>query len=198
MPQELKEISFTYDNITAISRKQFDVHMELYKGYIKKVNEIWTKLSEPDIAADANATYSRYRGLKVGETYALDGVILHELYFANMGGTSKTPEGQALELITEQFGSFDAWKADFTACGKAARGWAVLAYDQRSKSLKNFLSDAHDVGPIWTAYPLLIMDVYEHAYFVDYANLKADYIDNFMKDINWDMVNKRASMLRLV
>ena len=197
MPQVLKEYNFTYDNIKCISDKQFNVHVELYKGYITKINEITLKLHEPGVTADANATYSKYRGLKLGETYSLDGVILHELYFANLGGTHKEPYGQALELINLQYGSYDAWKEDFIACGKAARGWAVFAHDQRSKSFRNFACDAHDIGAIWTAYPLIVMDVYEHAYFVDYANKKADYIKNFMEDIDWDVVNKRAGVIRV-
>ncbi len=88
---------------------------------------------------NANATYSKYRGLKKGETYALDGVILHELYFDNLGGINNMPSGIALELIDQFFGSYENWKQDFIACGKAARGWAVLCYDQRSKSLKNIV-----------------------------------------------------------
>lgn len=190
-------VEFPYKDIHAISEKQFEVHMSLYKGYVKKINEIWKKLEDEEYAerAEAAASYSRYRGLKTGETYCLDGVILHELYFANMGGQSNTPSGDALTLINRDFSSFEKWKEDFTACGKASRGWAVLAYDQRSKRLLNFLSDAHDVGVIWTAYPILVMDVYEHAYFVDYASNKAEYIERFIQDINWDVVNNRAKVL---
>jgi Fe-Mn family superoxide dismutase len=143
----------------------------------------------------ANATYSKYRGLKKGETYALDGVILHELYFDNLGGTDNIQNGAILELINRDFGSYENWKNDFIACGKAARGWAILVYDQRSKSLINILCDAHDEGIIMNSYPLVVMDVYEHAYFVDYRNKKADYIDKFMMDINWSAVNRRAERL---
>lgn len=195
MPAEIEAYDYPYINITAVSKKQFDVHQELYKGYVKKVNEVWNKLAGDAEREEANATYSYYRGLKLGETYALDGVILHEMYFSNLGGRSKEPYGKALEVIKQNFGSYEDWAKDFVACGKAARGWAVLAYDQRSRSLHNFMSDAHDVGAIWTAYPILILDVYEHAYFIDYANKKADYIDHFMMNINWDIVNKRASVL---
>jgi Fe-Mn family superoxide dismutase len=192
--QELKKINFQYnDTVNAVSKKQYDVHLELYQGYVNKVNEIWNELQSDGEREKANATYSKYRGLKKGETYALNGVILHELYFANLGGTDNTPSGAALELINQYFGSYENWKNDFVACGKAARGWAVLAYDHRSKSLKNILCDSHDEGNVWNAYPVIVMDVYEHAYFVDYQNKKADYIDRFMMDINWDVVNKRAN-----
>lgn len=194
--QELSKVNFHYNNtINAVSKKQYDVHLELYEGYINKINEIWKELMEAPQREKANAAYSKYRGLKKGETYALDGVILHELYFDNLGGVNNTPSGAALELINQFFGSYENWKQDFIACGKAARGWAMLCYDQRSKSLKNILCDSHDEGIIANAYPLIIMDVYEHAYFVDYQNKKADYIESFMQDINWDSVNKRAQNL---
>ncbi len=193
---QLNEVCFDYEGIDVVSRKQFEVHLELYKGYINKINEIWEKLKGDAERKEANATYSYYRGLKKGETYALNAVILHELYFANIGGNKKSPNGFVLDMLTNDFGSFDRWKQDFIACGKAARGWAVLAYDQRSKHLRNFLLDSHDEGPIWNAYPILVLDVYEHAYYIDYANKKAEYIDNFMKDIDWDIVNTRAKALR--
>lgn len=194
--QQLSKINFQYNNtITAVSKKQFDVHLALYEGYVNKINEIWNELKVDGEREKANATYSKYRGLKRGETYALNGVILHELYFENMGGTQNTPMGPALDLINQYYGSYDNWKKDFIACGKAARGWAVLAFDQRNRSLVNILCDSHDEGNVWNAYPILIMDVYEHAYFVDYENKKADYIDKFMQDINWAVVNKRVQKL---
>jgi Fe-Mn family superoxide dismutase len=193
---QLEKINFQYNNtINAVSKTQYDVHLALYEGYVNKINEIWTELNTAPEREKANATYSKYRGLKKGETYALNGVILHELYFDNLGGSNNTPSGAALTLINHFFGSYENWKEDFIACGKAARGWAVLAYDQRSKSLVNILCDSHDEGNVWNAYPLVIMDVYEHAYFVDYQNKKADYIDKFMSDINWDAVNRRAQKL---
>ncbi|HYE11980.1 MAG TPA: superoxide dismutase [Patescibacteria group bacterium] len=195
MPQ-LEKINFQYNNtINAVSKVQYDVHLALYEGYVNKINEIWRELNSAPDRESANATYSKYRGLKKGETYALNGVILHELYFDNLGGSNNTLGGAALTLINQFFGSYENWKEDFIACGKATRGWAVLAYDQRSKSLVNILCDSHDEGNVWNAYPLIIMDVYEHAYFVDYQNKKADYIDKFMLDINWDAVNRRAQKL---
>lgn len=193
----LEKVNFQYNNtITAVSKVQYDVHLVLYEGYINKVNEIWSELMAAPDREKANAIYSKYRGLKKGETFALDGVILHELYFDNLGGTDNIPNGIALELINQYFGTYENWKKDFIACGKAARGWAILAFDQRSKSLINILSDSHDEGIIMNAYPLVVMDVYEHAYFIDYHNKKADYIDKFMLDINWSAVNKRAQKLK--
>lgn len=195
MPQ-LNKINFEYNStIQAVSKKQYDVHLELYQGYINKINEIWGELQQDPQRERANATYSKYRGLKKGETYALNGVILHEIYFENLGGTNNTPAGSALDLINTYFRSYENWKQDFIACGKAARGWAILAYDQRSKSLINIMCDSHDEGIICNAFPIIIMDVYEHAYYVDYPNKKGDYIERFLLNMNWDVINKRSRML---
>jgi Fe-Mn family superoxide dismutase len=192
----LEKVNFRYNTtINAVSKEQYDAHLALYEGYINKINEIWNEPMTDGDREKANATYSKYRGLKKGETYALDGVILHELYFDNLGGTDNIQNGAILELINRDFGSYENWKNDFIACGKAARGWAILAYDQRSKSLIHILCDTHDEGIIMNSYPLVVMDVYEHAYFVDYQNKKADYIDKFMMDINWSAVNRRAERL---
>lgn len=195
MPR-LEKVNFQYNNtINAVSKEQYNAHLALYEGYINKINEIRSELAIAPEREKANATFSKYRGLKKGETYALDGVILHELYFDNLGGSDNIQNGLALDLINQFFGSYENWKSDFIACGKAARGWAILAYDQRSKSLMNILCDSHDEGIIMNAYPLVVMDVYEHAYFADYLNRKADYIDKFMMDINWKAVNRRAQKL---
>lgn len=193
---QLKAVDFQYVNVEAISQKQYDIHLELYKGYIKKINEIWDKLEDNSIEKDSNATYSLYRGLKKGETYALDGVILHELYFANLGGKINVPSGPIINEMDNFFGSYEKWKDDFIACGMSARGWTVLAYDQRSKSFHNFLCDEHDQGAIWNAFPLIVMDVYEHAYYIDYPNKKAEYIKRFLNDINWDVINKRLKTIK--
>lgn len=88
---------------------------------------------------------------------------------------------------------FESWEAEFKGCGVAARGWVVLAYDPADGKLHNFSMDAHDVGAIWGAAPLLVMDTYEHAYIIDYGVKRPPYIETFMKNIDWDVVNRRVS-----
>lgn len=162
----------------------------LYKGYVNKVNEIRGKLHDAN-RSEANATYSEFRILKKAETYALDGVILHELYFNNLGGPGGIPHGSLLRRIEDDYGSFDNWVKDFIATGMAARGWAVLAYDPRDNRLHNFLQDAHDEGVIANARAILVMDVYEHAYFIDYGTRKRDYITSFMQNVDWMAAERR-------
>jgi len=191
----IERIQFNYtDDITVISQEQFEVHLRLYDGYVNNINKIDEILSHGDAQRDqSNSTFSFYRELKRGETFALDGVILHELYFSNIGGTTPEPEQFIVDLIARDFGSFEKWKEDFIATAKASRGWAILAFDQRSQSLRNISLDAHDLGNIAYSAPILILDMYEHAYFLEYADNKVEYINNFMKNINWAVIGNRLT-----
>lgn len=113
------------------SERQIREHYEvLYKGYVNKVNEIRGFLLSAN-RHEANATYSDFRGLKKAETYAMDGVILHELYFENLGGPGGVPKGDLMRQIEKDFGSYKAWLEDFTATGISARGWAVFGLRQK-------------------------------------------------------------------
>lgn len=189
---EFKKIDFQFTpGITAVNEEQFNVHMKLYEGYINKMNEIDALLMEGGDYENANATYSKYRGIKRGETFALDGVILHELYFQNMGNGYNMPNETTTNYLIQSFGSYESWEKHFVATARASRGWAILAFDWRSYRFRNISLDAHDVGNIALSTPVLVLDVYEHAYFLQYANKKDEYINNFMKNINWPVVDKR-------
>jgi Fe-Mn family superoxide dismutase len=186
------KIDFKYSpDITVINEEQFDAHMKLYEGYIKKMNEIDQLLLEGGDYKQANATYSQFRGIKRGETFALNGVILHELYFQNIGSDYNQPNEMFLKYIKRDFGSYQDWKNHFVATAKASRGWAVLVYDWRSYRFRNISLDSHDLGNIVFSIPILVLDMYEHAYFLQYADRKDEYIQNFMKNINWEIVDKR-------
>lgn len=189
----IEKVHFTYtDDITVVNRDQFEVHLRLYEGYVNNINKIDGELAHGNAQRDqANTTFSYYRELKRGETYALNGVILHELYFENIGGNTPEPSRKVAEKIYRDFGNYENWQEDFIATAKASRGWAMLALDQRSARLRNISLDAHDLGVIAYSAPFLIIDMYEHAYFLQYADKKVDYIHNFMKNINWNVVADR-------
>lgn len=177
------------------SERQLEEHHGiLYQGYVNKVNEIRKKMETVDYGK-ANQTFSDLRAMKIEETFALNGVKLHEAYFDNMGGLGGRATGKALTLIERDFGTFAKWEEDFKATGLAVRGWVVLAYDREDGRLHNFGSDSHNLGPIWDAVPVLVMDTYEHAYMIDYGVKRPPYIDAFMKNIDWDVVNSRLSSL---
>jgi len=195
VPWIAKELKPTKE-LAGISRKQIEQHHDvLYKGYVNKLNEIESKLPAA-LPAEANATYSLIRELKREEVFATQAVRLHEGYFQNLGGDG-VPKGVILDLIREDLGSYEKWDEEFRALGIAARGWVVLAFDWADKKLRNFLSDIHSDG-VWSASPLLILDVYEHAYFIDYGTGRKAYIEAFMKNVNWEVVNQRVKDLNLL
>ena len=186
-----------YKSLPGLSEKQLAEHHDvLYAGYVKKTNEIRAKLGVVDLAS-ANATHSDLRELKVEETFALNGIRLHEAYFDGLGGPGGAATGAIAETITRDFGSFEKWAAEFTACGLAARGWVVLAYDLDEGRLMNIVCDLHNQGGVWDAVPLLVLDVYEHAYFIDYATARKKYIETFMKNIDWQAINGRLDKFGL-
>ena len=195
MPWTAKELKPTKE-LAGISKKQIEQHHDvLYRGYVNKLNEIESKLPA-DLPAEANATYSLIRELKREEVFATQAIRLHEGYFQNLGGDG-APKGVILDLIKEDLGSYEKWEEEFRALGIAARGWVVLAFDWADKKLRNYLSDIHSDG-VWSTSPLLILDVYEHAYFIDYGTGRKAYIEAFMKNVNWDVVNQRVKDLNVL
>lgn len=175
-----------------ISRKTHEEHFKLYQGYVKKTNELFEKLAtvtrDP---AKANATFSDIREMKVELSFALGGVKNHELYFDILGGAGSKPEGKLLDEVNRSFGSPEAWAADLKATGIAARGWVWTAYDHDLKRLVNYIGDAQNAFPIWNATPIIGLDVYEHAYFIDYGTKRGDYIDAFLRNLNWNAIGTR-------
>jgi Fe-Mn family superoxide dismutase len=174
--------------LDGISRQTIEAHYKLYQGYVAKRNEILGKLAEIDASA-ANQVYSDIRALKVDLTFAVGGVKNHEIYFAHLGGDGGDPEGPIGTLVRRDFGSIDAWRTDLKATGMAGRGWAWTAYDWDEQRLFNHVGDAQNTFPIWNASPLVALDVYEHAYFLDYQTDRGAYIDAFFDNLDWAVVN---------
>ncbi|HXV58736.1 MAG TPA: Fe-Mn family superoxide dismutase [Gaiellaceae bacterium] len=183
--RELKPALLQMDGI---SRASVEAHYKLYQGYVAKRNEILAKLGEVDLAA-GNQVYSEVRSLKVDLTFAIGGVKNHEIYFEHLGGVGGEPDGRIGELIARDFGSAEAWRADLRATGMAGRGWAWTAYDWDEERLFNYVGDAQNTFPVWNATPLVALDVYEHAYFLDYQTDRASYIDAFFANLDWSVVN---------
>jgi Fe-Mn family superoxide dismutase len=175
-------------DIEGISLKSVTEHQKLYEGYVKKTNEIQGKIAAAD-KSEANAVYSAIGEMKRQETFAVNGMKLHEVFFALLGGDG-VAKGKILEMITRDFGSYEAWKKDFVATGMSARGWAILAYDWKDMRLNNYSMDAQNVGAVWGASPLVAMDMYEHAFFMDHGTNKKAYIEAFFKTLNWDFVER--------
>jgi len=184
-PRQLKPALLELDGI---SRESVEAHFKLYEGYVAKRNEILAKLAEVDASA-ANQVYSELRALKVDLTFAIGGIKNHEIYFEHLGGGGGKAYGPIADLIARDFDSFDDWRADLKATGMAGRGWAWTAYDWDEGRLFNYIGDAQNTFPIWNATPLVALDVYEHAYFLDYQTDRASYIEAFFNNLDWDVVN---------
>ncbi len=183
--RELKPALYELDGI---SRQTIEAHYKLYQGYVAKRNEILGRLAGVDLSA-ANQTYSELRELKVELTFAIGGIKNHELYFEHLGGVGGDPKGAFGELVTRDFGSVDAWRADLKATGIAGRGWAWTAYDWDEGRLFNYIGDAQNTFPVWNASPLVALDVYEHAYFIDYGTDRSAYIDAFFANLDYAVID---------
>ena len=184
-PREQKQALLELDGI---SRTTIEAHYRLYQGYVSKRNEILSKLEKVDLEA-ANQVYSDLRALKVDLTFAIGGIKNHEIYFEHLGGEGGNPSGAIAGLIERDLGSSDTWRADLKASGMAARGWAWTAYDWDEGRLFNYVGDAQNTFPVWNATPLVALDVYEHAYFLDYQTDRAAYIEAFFRNLDWSVVN---------
>jgi len=182
--------------LNGISRTSIEAHYRLYQGYVAKRNEILGKLGAVDLAA-ANQVYSDLRALKVDLTFAIGGIKNHELYFEHLGGAGGDPDGAVRHLIDRDFGSVDVWRADLKATGIAGRGWAWTAYDWDEGRLFNYIGDAQNTFPVWNATPLVALDVYEHAYFIDYQTDRGAYIDAFFANLDWAVVNAWVESYRI-
>ena len=201
---ETKPLKFKAEDLKGISQKTVEIHHDkLYVGYVKKSDEIEQRLSElrKDIIADkapgGNQVYSELRALKQGETFAVNGVYLHEYYFDVLGGDGlydKAPE--LSKTISDKWGSVKDFIKYFTECGMAARGWSLLVWDVKAGELKQYNGDAHNQGGVWGALPIIALDVYEHAYFIDFGADRMSYIKAFWENFNWafaEELYKKAS-----
>ncbi len=166
-------------------------HFTLYQGYVTNTNKVLDTLDQ--MAKDGKTATPEFAELKRRLGWEFNGMRLHEYYFENLGGKSGIDKsGSLIKKIAESFGSYEAWEKDFRATG-AMRGigWVVLYQDALSGRLINFWINEHDVSHPAGCNPLLIMDVFEHAFMLDYGLKRADYIESFFKNINWTAVEAR-------
>jgi Fe-Mn family superoxide dismutase len=167
-------------------------HFALYQGYVTNTNKVWDALQA--MLKDGKTATPEYAELKRRFGWEFNGMRLHELYFDNLGGKgAMNKAGKLAKLLPGAYGSVEAWEKDFRATG-AMRGigWVVLYQDDTNGWLFNQWISEHDGGHPAGCRPILIMDVFEHAYMLDYGLKKADYIEAFFKNINWDAVDARV------
>jgi len=166
-------------------------HFTLYQGYVTNSNKIMDTLTQ--MLKDGKTGTPEFAELKRRFGWEFNGMRLHEYYFENLGGKGGINKGGKLyQKLVESFGSYEAWEKDFKATGSMRGiGWTVLYQDILSGNFVNFWINEHDVGHPSGGMPILIMDVFEHAFMIDYGLKRADYIEAFFKNINWTEVEKR-------
>jgi len=185
---------YSLNGLKGISDKTLETHFKLYEGYVKETKRLNQLLSEKkELNADNMPLYSELKR-RLGFEY--NGMVLHEFYFENLkreaSGEAKTTSG-FYKKAEECFGSYQNWKEDFSNVGKMRGvGWALCYQDPNTQQITNHWIELHETGNIAGFRPLLVMDVWEHAYLLDYKPVeKAKYIESFFSNICWDTVEKR-------
>lgn len=162
-------------------------HFTLYEGYVTNTNKLIDLLKTKEIGTPEYSELQRRFG------WEWNGMRLHELYFENLAvENASAPEGKLNEQIVKAFGSIEEWQKSFEGVGMMRGiGWVVLFYDQENDSLIINWINEHDLGLLAGCKVLLVMDVFEHAFMIDYGIKRVDYIKNFFEHIDWDVVSKR-------
>ncbi|MDA2936348.1 superoxide dismutase [Patescibacteria group bacterium AH-259-L05] len=189
-----------FDNLLGtegFSDKALTTHFALYQGYVANTNKVAEQLQKL-INEDKTAT-PEYGELKRRFGWEFNGMRLHEeYYFARMikGGTELDKDSQFFKAITNSFGDYDKWEKDYKATG-AIRGigWAILYYDPKIQRLFNAWIDEHSLGHLAGGIPLLAMDIFEHAYIIDYGTNRADYMTAFLNAVNWNIVSEQFEIV---
>jgi len=181
--------------LIGISDDQINDHWKLYEGYVKNVNKLHQDLDQLQKEGKGDSLIYADRRRRYGFEY--NGMVLHEYYFEALKPGKKLSKGPLREAIEKTWGSFENWMQDFIAAGKTRGiGWAILYCDPSTKRLTNNFIAEHQIGNIAGYKPLLVMDVWEHAYMVDHnAGGRGSYIESFLQNINWDIVEKRFASI---
>ena len=191
MAKEIRSFKHLLGKLDGISDGQLEAHFGLYEGYVKKLNEIEDKLTKTDKGL-SNYSFGEYAELKRRYTVPYNGTFLHEMYFDNMVAQG-APSSEFEKLADTSFGSMDSFRTDVKATGLAVPGWVITCLDTTTGRLNNVQIMEHHIGFPVNHIPLMVMDTWEHAFFLDYKANRGAYIDTFMKNINWNVVNDRLS-----
>jgi Fe-Mn family superoxide dismutase len=193
---QIKPLPFDAAKLKGISEKVVKSHWENnYGGSIKALNVVEQRLAamlkEKDLPAYV------YGDLKREELIRTGSVVLHEKYFANLGGNGKA-DGKALKMIEQWFGNYETWEMEFKKTANAlsgGSGWTILAFNLHTRELHNYWAADHAHNAPFSV-PLLLLDMYEHSYQMDYGAAAAKYVDAFMQNVNWEEVNRRLEEIK--
>ncbi len=186
-----RDFSNLVGKVKGLDAELLNLHFTLYQGYVKHSNALSSSLEE--MRANGEDQTNVYGALLRRFSWEYDGMRLHELYFENMGGVNALGAKEALyKKIEKDFGSFEAWRQNFAATGLIRGiGWVILYQDPIHGELRNIWVEEHNINHIPGANPILVMDVWEHAYLTEFGLDRAKYIETFMKNINWSVASER-------
>lgn len=185
----------------SIKNSTMDGHTELYKKYIQSINEVNPKIdSAGQKLEEANSNHSNIRSLKQDEAFLLNAIYLHELYFSNCFSKKELYEdSNTFVLLQREWGEFNKWQKEFQAIALSSRcGWVCTGYSLYLKKIINVFIDGHDKGIPVGFIPMIVVDMWEHAYFADFGLDKRSYLISQMKEINWDVVEERVTKIKSI
>lgn len=192
-----KPLPFNSASLNGLSQRLIDSHWSNnYGGSVRALNE--TKRRLADALADRDLPAYLYNELKREHAMRTGSVVLHELYFENLGGNGRADDA-AQRLLAAGFGDFGRWESEFRRIANGlggGSGWVILGYNGQFGTLENYWMADHMHNPAATV-PLLVMDMYEHSYHMDFGSAAAQYVDAFFNNINWERVLDRMEALRL-
>jgi Fe-Mn family superoxide dismutase len=197
-PFEIKPLPFDPAKVPGLSERLLKSHWENnYAGAIRALNNVRDRLAV--LRADKDTPAFLYGNLKREELIRRGSMVLHELYFANLGGSGR-PGGSLAEALKASFGSVEAWEDDFRKTAASlygGSGWTVLAWNHHTRELHNYWAADHSQSAVMGA-PLLVLDLYEHAYHIDFGAAAARYVDAFFANAHWEEVQRRLEQARKV
>jgi len=192
-----KARTWDLSDLKGISNKTLEIHFKLYEGYVTNTNVLNEKIAELIKDGNLDPTKSAaFSELKRRFGFEYNGMVLHEYYFDNLtknGSGDPSKDSAFYKAAEESFGSYEVWKADFINVGKMRGvGWAICYQDPQTKALSNHWINMHETGNVAGYKPILVMDVWEHAFILDYLPAeRPKYIEAFFSNINWEAVNAR-------
>jgi superoxide dismutase, Fe-Mn family len=177
-------------NVRGLSPNLIELHLNLYRGYVKNTNAIAVRLKQ--LLRTSRSISPSVTALRKQLSWEYNGMRLHELYFENMAYEPLNPDGNLADQIERDFGSIENWQRDFESAGLTRGiGWVVLYYDVVNRRLSNAWIEEHNIGPLVSNLPIVVMDVWEHAYLTQYGLNRSEYIRTFIKNISWIVCEKR-------
>jgi superoxide dismutase, Fe-Mn family len=192
---------FELSGLDGISDHTVEMHLKLYEGYVRETNDLLERIAEivEDGKVDQEAMPA-FAELKRLLSFEYNGMVLHELYFGNLkarGGAAPNKRSAFYRAVEASFGAYDVWLADFAGVGKMrGMGWAICYQDLTNGRLSNHWVTSHEDGNVAGFNPILVMDLWEHAFLLDYKpSERASYIDAFFSNLDWNVVENRLGMI---